>query len=281
MPPRAALAALILLLSRAARALGPTFGMARAGTPVCIAPSTLLNYTLPAGETHGVLHHFWTTGAAEKVDRMWVDYYIDGEATPSISFQPAMMCGLAFPAEVAHDFEFSAGALCGKTAPVGGYFNTFPIPFYASAVVAVRADAADAASCFTAYLNVRGTVALPLAVPGTAQALPRGARLRLASTPLTLRAPLDYVTLFSAPAGTRGQVFMTSWGVEAQPAGGPAEGGGYIEGCWNFYGSAAEPYPGLVVGTGVRAPRARPRPRAPAAPNQHARPSLCAGRGLL
>ena len=32
---------------------------------------------------------------------------------------------------------------------------------------------------------------------------------------------------------------------------GAPSGGGYIEGCWQFYRQANESFPGLVVGTGV------------------------------
>ena len=242
--------ALLALAAAPSLAVGPTFGAGLAGTPVCAAPLTILNYSLPPLATHGVLHHFWVTGAQYKVDRMHISYFVDGEAEPSVSFQPSMACGLAFPTEVAHDFEYSAGGLCGKTAPVGGWSHVFPIPFYKSVIVTARGDASDA-GCFTAYLNVRGTVELPLAVPGTGQALPFGTRMVLATQPLALRQPLEFVPLFSFPAGTRGQVFQTSWGVEAQPSGGPAAGGGYIEGCWNFYADVLTPYPGLVAGTGV------------------------------
>ena len=44
---------------------------------------------------------------------------------------------------------------------------------------------------------------------------------------------------------------MSTLSVETQPVGGDKAGGGYIEGCWNFFRSANESYPGLVVGTGV------------------------------
>jgi hypothetical protein len=68
------------------------------------------------------------------------------------------MCGLAFPCEFFYELhqitswhlklhitpalidqkdEFSAGGLCGKSAPIGGWFNTFPIPFYKSALVVI------------------------------------------------------------------------------------------------------------------------------------------------
>lgn len=237
------------LLSSVVSALGPTFGTGLAGVSVCQSPLTLVNRTLLPGETHGVLHHFWVTGAQYKVDRMWVEYFIDGEPVPSISFQPSFMCGLAFPTQVAHDFEFSAGGLCGKTAPVGGWSNVFPVPFYRSVIVTVRGDPQD--GCFDAYLNVRGTIGLPLSVPGTGQSLPNGTRMILQTQPLALRQPLEFINVMSFPAGMQGQVFQVSWAVEAQPVGGPQAGGGYIEGCWNFYAEAQTPYPGLIAGTGV------------------------------
>ena len=36
---------------------------------------------------------------------------------------------------------------------------------------------------------------------------------------------------------------------------GDRAGGGYIEGCWQFYNSAATKYPGFVVGTGKQQER--------------------------
>lgn len=232
--------------------LGETIGNGLAGVPICGASkphSVAVNYTLPVGETHGVLHHFWCTGARTKIDRMWVDYYIDGEASPSISFQPSMMCGLAFPTE--RTDEYSAGGLCGKSAPVGGWWNTFPIPFYKSAVVKVRADPVDGDGCFGGYVNIRGTVGMPLVLPQSGVALPQGTKMVLQKNPLAVRQPLEYVDLAELPAGQKGMVFQTSWAVQTDPVGGSAAGGGYIEGCWQFYRRATEAFPGLVVGTGV------------------------------
>jgi hypothetical protein len=133
---------------------------------------------------------------------------------------------------------------------VAGWWNTFPIPFYSSVVVTVRLNSADT-GCALAYVNVRGTPNLPLIMPGAGWPLPSGTKLVLQSNPWALRQPLDFVTLASLPKGQRGAVFQTSWAVQAKPVGGPARGGGYIEGCWNFYTTADGVYPGLVVGTGV------------------------------
>ena len=223
----------------------------------------MINHTLDSakGEASATLHHFWLTGARDKIDRVWVEYYIDGEETPSIAFQPSMMCGVAFPKSlVPPTKEFGAGAICGKTAPVGGWFNTIPVPFYKSALVTVRADPQDGDGCFGGYLNVRGTVNLPAVMPGSGLPLPADSdggfaklrpRLWLQRNEMAVRQPLEYVTVAQLPAGTRGVVLGTSWAVESRPVGGSGAGGGYIEGCWTFYRAHNESFPGLVVGTGV------------------------------
>ena len=59
-----------------------------------------------------------------------------------------MMCGMGFPSRIAKDFEYAADGMCGKTAPVGGWWNTFPVPFYKSIKVTVRADPIDGTGCF-------------------------------------------------------------------------------------------------------------------------------------
>ena len=187
--------------------LGATFGNAIPGVPVCGAshpPSVIINVTsLPAGFDHAVLHHFWATGTQYKIDRMIVEYYLDGEKDPSIAFQPGMMCGTAFPTRLTHDEEYSAGSLCGKSAPVGGWFNTFPIPFYKSALVTVRADPSDGTGCFTGFVNVRGTPGMPLTLPLSAVPLPQGARLKLHRNPMYVASPLDFVTSRRSPPAKR------------------------------------------------------------------------------
>ena len=62
---------------------GPTFGSGLAGVQICAGNTVILNHTLSATATHGVLHHFWTTGGQGAIDRMHVDYYIDGETSLS------------------------------------------------------------------------------------------------------------------------------------------------------------------------------------------------------
>jgi len=229
---------------------GPTFGTGLAGISICEAPSVVLNYTLSATATHGVLHHFWATGAQIQIDTAYFDYYIDGEMSPSISMQPAMMCGLAFPKEyiAANPTKlYTAGSACGKNAPVGGWFNTYPIPFSKSVLVLVRSSTKG---CSNGYINIRGTENLPVVLPG-GYPLPNNARLQLQQNTWAVRQPLEYINITSMPSGTKGMVFQSTLAVETQPIGGSGAGGGYIEGCWHFYRQHTEMFPGMVVGTGV------------------------------
>ena len=64
-----------LLSSAYALVPGPTFGNGVAGITICGSskpPTVVVNHTLGAGEDHGVMHHFWTTGGAGFIDRIWV-----------------------------------------------------------------------------------------------------------------------------------------------------------------------------------------------------------------
>lgn len=64
--------------------------------PCCVYDPVLLQWI-----AHLSMHHAqWVTGQQHVIDDVWVEYYIDGETTPSIAFQPAFMCGLAFPSQV-------------------------------------------------------------------------------------------------------------------------------------------------------------------------------------
>ena len=259
----AALAAAVPQRLRAA-AIGPTFGYGYLPGEgfFCTADNggrgtVVLNHTLSPGSTHGVLTHFWATGPGYEIDRVWVNYYLDGESTPSIRFQPSMACGVAFPFAFyesqpkAGGSLFSAGSLCGKNAAVGGFWHDFPIPFSKSVIVTVQPGSPADGKCVWGYMNVHGTENLPLSLPGSSIPVPPSARMTLQRNDLALHQPLEYVHLLDIPAGQSGLVFQTSFGVENQPVGGPDVGAGYIEGCFNFYPTAQTPFPGVVVGTGV------------------------------
>lgn len=234
-------------------AIPVTVGNGLAGVPLRPQESIVLfNHTLTRGDSHAVMHHFWVTGPGTYSDSIWVAYYVDDDGDePSILFQPSMMCGVGFPAAYArrNEPQFAAGSLCGKNAIAGGWWNTFPIPFYRNILIKVWANANQ--GTHPLWLNVRGTVDLPLVMPGLGSPLPFGTRMFLHWNPLTLAQPQEFVDVAVVPSGRPAIVFLTSWAVESKPVGGPEEGGDFIEGCWNFYRQANESYPGLVVGTGV------------------------------
>ena len=127
--------------------------------------------------------------------------------------------------QIPDTFVYNAGAACGKNAAVGGWYNTFPIPFNKTALVTVRLNGPG---CSGGYINIRGTENLPIVLPGGIP-LPTTARLHLQRTPWAVRQPLEYINITSMPSGTRGMMFMTGWAVESEPVGGAHAGGGYIE----------------------------------------------------
>ena len=140
-------------------------------------------------------------------------------------------CPLNYRLQLASS-QYSAGGMCGKNGPVGGWFNTFPIPFQKSVLVLARGSGSG---CENGFINVRGTEDMPVVLPGSGIRLPSTARLTLQKNEWSLRHPGEWINITSSPQGTKGMVFQTTWAVENQPVGGSAAGGGYIEGCWNFY----------------------------------------------
>ena len=169
--------------------LGQTIGNGLAGLMICEGNGTgpvdtvILNHTLDSDTSHGVLHHFWITGnhGPGEIDEAWISYFVDGEAEPSIEFQPSRMCGQFFPELMNETDLYSAGPMCGRNSNVGGWFNTFPVPFGRSVVVTARpsADWVAKNGCLHSYINVRGTENLPIVLPLSGVALPSTARLQL------------------------------------------------------------------------------------------------------
>ena len=96
---------------------------------------------------HGAyLNHFWSAGGKGALgqyvaDRQLVRYYIDGEATASIAFEPAMASGSGIGWEGPADYAAGLNAkepwgpdmsndLIGHSAETGGgWHNRFKVPF--------------------------------------------------------------------------------------------------------------------------------------------------------
>ena len=96
------------------------------------------------------------------------------------------------------------GGRCGRNAPVGGFFNTFPIPFSKHALVTVRAlpGTCKSGCCGGGYLNVRGTENLPVVLPGSGIPLPNTARLHLQKNDWMVAQPADHVPVVCPPCAS-------------------------------------------------------------------------------
>lgn len=99
----------------------------------------VLNHTLHGSSAYGVMTHYWSTGEVVNWDTV-VDYYVDGEETPSVSLMEDMACGQGFPKAEFGTFNgngtpwhgeapagrsglFAAGEKMGKGGQIGGYYH--------------------------------------------------------------------------------------------------------------------------------------------------------------
>jgi len=254
MPPRgAALLLVAAQLAQQARALPPrSFGVGYTASqaPVCAKPTLLLNYSLSPDAELGLLTHFWCTGDIDR--NVIVEYFVDGEASPSIAFEPSMATGQGFPQFVGDDplaqqaSLYEAAGKMGKAGPIGGFYNKFKIPFSVSLLAQIRLI--NGSDCQYAYIQIRGHEVGPgdpgVVLPGGA-ALPRAARMVLQKIENSTFPALSQVALANVSRGMSAVLFLTTMATSTYP---PQNN--YIEGCFHVTRSADEAFPGLVVGTG-------------------------------
>lgn len=255
-------------------------------------PVVFLNHTLGADATLGVVDQFWVVdggevGLAQQGLRLEISYWFDGEAQPSVVFEPAFANGNGWAAvfqdgqwrngqQQAGDLGlFSAGPQMGKSATMGGWWNKHKLPFQRSVVVAAtvvpRSAAAAAAArstveasaaCTSADFIVRGYESTD---PIAAITLPSGvvlsktARMGLARIEPAKRVEAyQLAELAEIPAGRQGVLHLVNLALEASPPWGTNNVKGrytthnnYVEGCWHFKRTLSEPLPAMVVGTGL------------------------------
>ena len=209
----------------------------------------------------------WITGGGS-IDNALISIYVDGEATPSLQFTPALACGVG-------PFNDAKGpwatSLFGKLANSGGWFNDFRIPFQRSVNVTIKAGPGGPASD-TLYMIVTGSEALPVVLGGVT--LPTTARLRLAVVNSTVQ-PLEFVDVLNVPTGA-GAVLghtltFTSPNLntlevgELQAAVDDIAGGSCtvltlvdpqcsrtrVQGCHHLYVPPNAPWPGVPLSTGT------------------------------
>jgi hypothetical protein len=205
-------------------------------------PRLLLNHTLTGGpNTTGVLTSWWAGGSD---DDLLLSFFVDGEATPSVSGTLAELCGSPFGAPGGAVTTFESPAF-GKGAATGGWYSTVPIPFYASLVITYAAPSAG--RTVEVWLWARGAEGAGVAVtlPGGGHALlPRGARLQRQTVAGSF-APLAYVDIARVPAGRAGLLY-------AATLAGTSANLNFLEGCVHLFPTASSGWPDaqlLATGT--------------------------------
>jgi len=220
-------------------------------------PVTVLHYTLSDDSAYGVMTHFWNTGERYGSDVIVVDYFVDDETLPSISFQPAMACGQGYPEENGSfggnaTFPpygiFNAGEEMGKNGQVGGWYHYHKVLFTKSIHITARTLGGQQA----AYIVVRGHEVAKSSFAAAGFKLSSGftvppyAKLQLHRIDNITYQSLSFVPVVDLPVGYAGLIYLTSFVTTTTPA-----GNDYIEGCWHLYTYAEQDFPGVVMGTGV------------------------------
>ena len=187
------------------------------------------------------LTYFWITGDAPVAEAL-VRVYVDGEAAPSLTFEPAKAVGIGFlntshaPASDLPPWGTRWVGSLGRNA----YHTTLRAPFSASLRVTLQAGTAGGCAL---WAQARGAEGLALDHIIEGMTLPPSARLRLQVRERVPYAPLEPMVVADVPKGTSGAVFLTTvWWDSASP--------NTIEGCWRAYTPRDAPWPGMVLSTG-------------------------------
>ena len=196
----------------------------------------IFNYNITSTADLGTITHFWTTGSSDVIDFAWVRYYIDGERTASVAFQPSYACGVGFG-------DSTAGVpwgtkWFGKGAKLGGWFTNVRVPFGKSVRVTMALPS-WAPEAIAAWVIVRGVEGMPIVLEGVQ--LPAEARMQLIKTNATVK-PLDWVNFVDLPSG-QGLIFLTSLFVRSGNL-------NFLEGCFHLYTPPATQFPGLLLSSG-------------------------------
>lgn len=230
-PPRQF--ALAVLAACAAGAAPTSFSAGLAMTRLNATEQTLLNYTV-VGQAGAALTYFWITGDAP-VATATIRMYIDGEAAPSLVFEPAKAAGVGIRNTSLEDLPPWGTRWMGSLGR-DAYYITFRVPFTRSLAVTFAGEPA------AAWLQARGAEGLALDDVVAGVTLPATARLRLQVRERVDYSALEYMTIADMP-GASGALFLTTmWWTTDSP--------NTIEGCWRAFSPRDAPWPGLQLSTG-------------------------------
>ena len=246
--------------------LAPTSG-ARVGAKVKSFGHSVKNGQLPAGQELTTFEH--TCGAPPCVvtqinipsiypprGEAWnwthgvISFYIDGEATPSLSMTLLELAGEAHfnkagdnaqGGDTMPDGSPWGIALMGRTAKSGAVYSTVRIPFGKSFRSTIRAPE-SAQGTSTYWFVIRGLENHPV-ILGDLE-LPAEARLRLYRTAPTPVADKQLVTIANVSSGTAGALLRVHLDARALDS-----GFGYLEACLRFFADGAEQPMFLSSGT--------------------------------
>ena len=255
----------------------------------------VLNHTLSSpGAKLGVMDHFWHVSAPSGLElaqnglQIEIRYYVDGEAVPSIVFDPPMATGQGFATVeqdgkivdssmlVGDDGLWNAGSKMGKSGLVASDWHHHPIVFERSIRVTQSVRCLNETRCASAPIPANGypglgCVAGTAIVQGHEQStpltlrsgftLPLSARMQLLKIEGKDFAPREFVPLANVPAGHVALLYLVAMSLQASPPWAQCEdpncsrwkGGvnNYVEGCWSLLRSHDEELPGMIVGTGL------------------------------
>jgi len=214
-----------------------TFGAGYSQGFVNMQERTMFSWVLPTdGSQTAQMTHMWLTpSSVEDI----ISYYVDGETKASISFQPALACGVGFTDQGDIDQKAPWGLKWfGKGAKTGAWFWNFRVPFTRS--IRVTMYTTQNTTGQTLYLILRGSSNLGLKIAGVD--IPPNAKLMQFTTDAQFKA-LDFVTLADVPAG-KGLLFMQTISVVSGNL-------NFLEACYHQFTPYNQSWPGTVLSTGT------------------------------
>jgi hypothetical protein len=174
------------------------------------------------------MNHFWITPASDKVI---VKYYVDGEKTASIAYQPALACGSGFNDQTAP----WGTTWFGKGAKTGGWYWNFRVPFQNKIRITVQSNQTEGT-----YIIFRGAAGVPINIGGVP--IPQAAKLLQFRTD-GLYQPLEFINLVDLPTG-KGLFFMHTLSVSSKNL-------NFLEACYHQFSPYTQSWPGTVLSTGT------------------------------
>ena len=230
----------LIMLATSVRSF-PFVGSYRYVRNSTFTPLVVLEHTLSSDAAYGVMTHYWSTGEQVNWDTV-VDYWVDGEETPSVSLMEDMACGQGFPKAKHGTFNghgghwdgtrddgngtFAAGEKMGKAGETGGYYHYHKVMFQKSIKITARSLGAGLQ---LVYMIVRGHEVARTDAAATGLQLPSGftvppnAKLQLQRIDNQTFQPLEFVPLVTLPAGYAGLLYLTTFATQTIPAGNNCE----------------------------------------------------------